>query len=86
MKKKEKNKIYNTIIKNSYEVLEGMEDENITGDNNFLEIGANSIDRAEIINLTLEDLELDVPRVGLAKANNINELVDAIYENSNEKA
>lgn len=82
----EKNKIYNTIIKNSYEVLEGMEDENITGDNNFLEIGANSIDRAEIINLTLEDLELDVPRVGLAKANNINELVDAIYENSNEKA
>ena len=63
-----------------------MEDENITGDNNFLEIGANSIDRAEIINLTLEDLELDVPRVGLAKANNINELVDAIYENSNEKA
>ena len=82
----EKNKIYNTIIKNSYEVLEGMEDENITGDNNFLEIGANSIDRAEIINLTLEYLELDVPRVGLAKANNINELVDAIYENSNEKA
>lgn len=82
----EKNKIYNTIIKNSYEVLEGMEDENITGDNNFLEIGANSIDRAEIINLTLEDLELDIPRVGLAKANNINELVDAIYENSNEKA
>lgn len=82
----EKNKIYNTIIKNSYEVLEGMEDENITGDNNFLEIGANSIDRAEIINLTLEDLELDVPRVGLAKANNINELVDAIYENSNKKA
>ena len=79
----DKKKIYDAIKRSSYEVLPDIEDSNISEEDNLLELGANSIDRVEIINLTLEDLDLEIPRVGLAKTTNIKELVDAIYDESN---
>lgn len=79
----DKERIYDAIRRNSYEVLPDIEDNYISDDDNLQDLGANSIDRVEIINLTLEDLQLEIPRVGLAKTTNIKELVDAIYDESN---
>lgn len=44
------------------------------------DLGANSVDRLEIIMLTLEKLELNIPLVKLTKANTIQELVTLISQ------
>lgn len=48
------------------------------------DLGANSIDRAEIIMLTLESLSLRIPLVELAGAKNLDELVIAIHAKSHQ--
>lgn len=44
------------------------------------ELGANSVDRADIIMMTLESLELNIPLTALARAENIGELARIIHE------
>jgi len=46
------------------------------------DLGANSIDRAEIVTMTLEALSLSIPRVALSEARNIGDLTRIIYEKS----
>lgn len=43
------------------------------------DLGANSIDRAEIIMLTMERLQLKLPLLVFAQAKNINDLVDIFH-------
>lgn len=45
-------------------------------------IGANSIDRAEIIMLTMERLKLKKPMLDFAQAKNIGELVDIFFRHT----
>jgi polyketide biosynthesis acyl carrier protein len=42
-------------------------------------LGANSVDRADIIMMTLEELSLRIPMVDLARAENIDALADIIH-------
>jgi len=44
------------------------------------DLGANSIDRAEIITLVLESLRLQIPRVEAFGANTIGELADLLHD------
>lgn len=44
------------------------------------DLGANSVDRSEIIAMTLETLSLDIPLTDTAGANNIGELAAILYE------
>jgi polyketide biosynthesis acyl carrier protein len=46
----------------------------------LVELGANSLDRAEIVVRTLEVLDLDVPRSALVRLSNVGELADVLYE------
>ncbi|HZZ67811.1 MAG TPA: acyl carrier protein [Phenylobacterium sp.] len=43
------------------------------------DLGANSVDRAEIIVMALEKLGLRLPLVRLAQSRNLGELADAIH-------
>jgi polyketide biosynthesis acyl carrier protein len=45
-------------------------------------LGANSIDRADIIMMTLESLSLSIPLMLMAKADNIADLARIIHEKS----
>lgn len=49
------------------------------------DLGANSVDRAEIIAMAMESLALQIPRVELFGAKNIGELVDVLHEKAKSR-
>lgn len=61
-------------------VIPEFEEREIRLDDSLVDLGANSVDRAEILTLTLESLGLQVPRVALFGAYDLGELVDLLYE------
>lgn len=75
-----KNKIVEQIRENLIEIIPELEGKTISNDERLSDIGANSIDRAELIALTLEQLEKEIPRIELAGAQTINELAELITE------
>lgn len=74
-----KTQIVELIKNNLLEIIPELEGEVIGLDEPFIDLGANSIDRGELIMLTLEALELEVPRVEFAKAATILDLADLIH-------
>lgn len=75
-----KNKIVEQIRENLIEIIPELEGKTISNDERLSDIGANSIDRAELIALILEQLEKEIPRIELAGAQTINELAELIAE------
>lgn len=75
-----KNEIVELIKGNLLEIIPELNDENISLDDTFVDLGANSIDRGELIMLTLERMELNVPRIEFVSAQTINQLADLILE------
>ena len=74
-----KQDIVEMIARHAREVVVGLESHNIDPNDSLRHLGANSVDRAEIIMMTLESLSLSVPLVDLAQAENIGELADIIH-------
>lgn len=72
--------LFNIIIEHTREVIPELEEHNFVETDSLVELGANSIDRSEIIMMTLEDLSLEVPLVKFAGAKNIGELAELIHE------
>ena len=75
----EKNEIINLIKDNLVEIIPELEGEEINNREAFIDFGANSIDRGELITLTLEALELDVSRIKFVSAQNIEELAELVF-------
>ena len=76
-----KAEIINVIKNNLLEIIPELEGEEIGLDEQLIDLGANSIDRGELITLTLETLDLDVPRITFAGAESINDLAERMLEN-----
>ena len=74
--------IFKTIVRIICEVVPELEGYAFQPDDRLVDLGANSIDRAEIVTMTLEALSLPIPRVELSEAKSIGELVRIIYEKS----
>lgn len=66
--------IFDLITQHSGEVVPSLESHSFKATDSLRELGANSIDRAEIIMMTLEALQLSVPLIETAQAENIGEL------------
>ncbi len=76
-----------TLIKNNLiEIIPELEDEEIDVQETLVDLGANSIDRGELIALTLEALELEVSRIEFVGAQTIEELADLMYKHANAQA
>lgn len=71
-----KDKVLNILKTNLGEIIPELEGQEISADETLVALGANSLDRGELITLTLERLGLDVPRIEFASAQTINELAD----------
>jgi polyketide biosynthesis acyl carrier protein len=71
--------ILKTIIRHAREVLPALQDRPIRGDDSLRALGANSIDRSEIVMMTLGSLSLNVPLIELARAENIGELTSILH-------
>lgn len=74
--------IFKTIVRIICEVIPELEGHAFQPDDRLVDLGANSIDRAEIVTMTLEALSLSISRVDLSEARNIGDLTRTIYEKS----
>jgi polyketide biosynthesis acyl carrier protein len=66
------------IAKHTREVLPGLDGHVFADADRLADLGANSVDRAEITMLVQESLRLSVPRVELFGPRNVGELADLL--------
>lgn len=78
----DKQTIFNAIVLHARQVVPPLAGRDIGFSDSLRALGANSVDRSEIIMMTLESLSLDVPLIDMACAENIGELVDILHEKS----
>lgn len=81
----DKDFIFASLKRNILLILPELEQSPISMSDSLKELGANSIDRAEIIVQTAAELMLQIPLVRFAEAKNIDELVDIFYSSANSK-
>lgn len=70
--------VFSEITTNIYDILPELEGEEIKESDSLREIGANSIDRADIIISTLESYDLKIPMVNFGDAKNIGDIISVI--------
>jgi polyketide biosynthesis acyl carrier protein len=73
-------RIFEVITRHAREVVPGLQAHQFKHTDSLRELGANSIDRADIIMMTLESLALNIPLTALARAENIGELASIIHD------
>jgi polyketide biosynthesis acyl carrier protein len=71
-------KVLDLIAQHAREVVPGLDHHVFAPSDRLAELGANSVDRAEIAMLVQESLDLIVPRVELFGPTNIGELADLL--------
>lgn len=79
----DKNEIFEIIKENILEVIPELTVENITMNDSLKEIGANSVDRADILMFSMESLDIRIPMVKFGNAKNIGDIIDIMYEVKN---
>jgi polyketide biosynthesis acyl carrier protein len=71
--------IFNIIKRQTLNVLPHVNEASITIDEQLKNLGANSMDRMDIVIASMEELGVKIPLLELAKASNINALVEILY-------
>lgn len=74
--------IFRVLVENTRELLPELNDHNFSPEDSLRALGANSIDRAEIITMTLEAVKATIPLVELAEAADMGELAGIIHARS----
>jgi polyketide biosynthesis acyl carrier protein len=75
-----RDEILAVITRHTREVVPGLQDHSFKQSDSLRALGANSIDRADIIMMTLESLALNIPLTMMAKAENIGELAGIMHD------
>jgi polyketide biosynthesis acyl carrier protein len=75
-----KTELLDLIAWHTREILPGLEAHQFVASDRLVELGANSVDRAEIAMLVQESLDLSVSRVELFGPKNIGELADLFLQ------
>lgn len=75
-----KDEIFEIVKRHTCEVIPELNVHEFQRIDKLADLGANSVDRAEIVSKTLEFLKLQIPRVELFGVKNLGELVDVLYE------
>lgn len=72
--------IFSLLVEHAREVVPELEQHQFQWEDRLADLGANSVDRAEIIMMTLEALSLQIPRIELSEARNLGGLAEILYE------
>lgn len=72
----DRTEILNLIARCTRDTVEGLDDHVFVESDRLADLGANSVDRAEIAMLVQESLSLSVPRIEVFGPRNIGELAD----------
>jgi polyketide biosynthesis acyl carrier protein len=75
-----KEKVYEVVKSVIMEVIPGLKPETISIEKSLKELGANSIDRMEVVTLSMEALELKLPLMSFAAVSNIEGLVNVLFD------
>lgn len=75
-----KQRIIEIVGKHAAEVLPDLEGHRFVESDRLQDLGANSVDRAEILTMVLDSLSLAIPRVELFGPRNIGELADLLLQ------
>jgi acyl carrier protein len=75
-----KDQIFAVVRKHIVDTLDDIDESVIDPVKSMKEIGANSLDIVEIVSSSMRELKVKVPRSELAKLQNIQELVDLLYQ------
>lgn len=78
-----KTELLDIIARSTRDIVPGLDEHQFVGSDRLADLGANSIDRAEIAMLVQESLGLSVPRVELFGPKNIGELADLFLSKLN---
>lgn len=71
--------IFNVIAQHARDVLPNLNSHDFQFTDALRDLGANSIDRSEIIMMTLESLSLRIPLIELAMAENMGEVAEILH-------
>lgn len=71
--------IFAIVTRHAQEVIPALQGHQFQPHQSLRELGANSIDRSEIVMMTLESLSLKIPLIETVKATNIGELVSVLH-------
>jgi polyketide biosynthesis acyl carrier protein len=74
--------VFEIIVGHAREVVPTLEQHQFQQSDSLKALGANSMDRADIIMMTLESMNLNIPLIEMAKADNIGELAGIIHAKS----
>ncbi|MEH6765026.1 MAG: acyl carrier protein [Aequorivita antarctica] len=75
----DKQEIFKVIVSITAEVMPDIEAQNIAMGDRLADWAENSIDRLDIVVMTLESLSLNIPMMELATASTFGDLVDRIH-------
>jgi polyketide biosynthesis acyl carrier protein len=64
------------------EIIPDIEPERIKPEESLRDLGANSVDRMDIVIEVMEELKLKIPLVEFGKVNNIQGLVDLLHSHT----
>ncbi len=78
----EREAVFELVTRHAREIVPELRDHRFQPADRLADLGANSVDRAEIVMMTMEALGLNIPRVELFGATNIGELVDVLQQKS----
>lgn len=79
----QKQEIFQVIKSNVIKVLPDIGPENVTIDISLKDLGANSVDRVEIVQYCMEELHLKIPRVEFGKARDLSDLLEILSDHIN---
>ena len=75
-----KSEIFAVIRDNLLDILTNVSPADVRPDVSMRNLGANSVDRVDVIVKSMADLSLKIPLIELGNVGNIGELVDVFYE------
>ncbi len=80
-----KEEIFEVVKENTLKVLPDLLADDVTIDKNLADLGANSVDRVEVVFYSLEQLGLKIPTAELQGVRNLRALVDLLHRHAVSK-
>lgn len=77
-----RDRVVAAVLRSVVEVLPDLDPDTVSVDGTLSDLGANSIDRVEIVTLAMEDLAITVPVTEFQRVRDIASLVDLLRRHS----
>jgi len=73
--------VFNVVKNNILDILPALQPDMVQIDRNLSDLGANSVDRMDVVISSMEDLGVKIPLLSFAGVANIEGLVEVLFSN-----